>query len=220
MSHLWKKKRLWENVMDFIVFMKRKEFFFREQWWFRLMVKRLVQSGKLFITMILNFNAFTTNVWKKLLNVWRRLRKQEKRTSSLVHPSIYSPPGPLPPCVPQPLSCGLENIISFMSVCAPQPLPSLLNNRFYLWVPVYLHILKISISHGIFDVQWNFWCPLESFTSWIFQVSKYSQYYTIRTVTIVTQFPYIFRFYWFSLLYDKKVLVHISDSGIWLLLSP
>ena len=44
------------------------------------------------------------------LNVWERVREQGKRTPYLVQPTIYSPPGPLPPCVTQPLSCVLDNI--------------------------------------------------------------------------------------------------------------
>ena len=46
---------------------------------------------------------------KFLLNVWLILREQEKVTPSLVHPTIYNPPGLLPPFVPQKLSRGLDN---------------------------------------------------------------------------------------------------------------
>ena len=41
----------------------------------------------------------------------------------------------------------------------------------------------------------NFWYLMKSFTSWIFYVYRLVQYYTIRTVTIVTQTPYIVSFY-------------------------
>ena len=69
----------------------------------------LYSRGKIFIIIIQNFNVFTINLQFFLLNVWGRLREQETRTPSLVHPTIYSPPGPLPSCVHQPLSCGLDN---------------------------------------------------------------------------------------------------------------
>ena len=59
-------------------------------------------------------------------------------------------------------------------------------------VRLFIHtVRKISRSHGIFDVQWNFWHLMESFTSWIFYLSKHAQYYTTYKVMIVTQFPYI-----------------------------
>ena len=70
-----------------------------------------------------------------LLNVRGRLRKQEKLTPSLVHPTIYSTPGPLPPssyrncpmdwkinyiyeCVfPQTIVLWIGQYILFMSTC-------------------------------------------------------------------------------------------------------
>ena len=59
-------------------------------------------------------------------------------------------------------------------------------------VRLFIHTVhKILRSHGIFDVQWNFWHLMESFTSWIFYLSKHAQYYTTYKVMIVTQFPYI-----------------------------
>ena len=96
----------------------------------------------------------------------------------LCHPTIVL-------CIGQYLLC--------MSGCSPQPLSCVLDNIFYLWVPVHFHIRKISRSHGFFGVQWNFRCQMESFKYWILYVSKNGQYYTTYKVMIVTQFPYIVR---------------------------
>ena len=104
---------------------------------------------------------FTINLQKQFIKCLEKTQGTGKRTPSLVHPTIYSPPGPLSPCVPQPLSCGLYSIFYFSSVCSPQTLSCGLDNRFYLSVPVHFYIHKISrrhgilMSNGIFDVQWN-----------------------------------------------------------------
>ena len=73
------------------------------------MLKRLVQLVEIFITIILNFNAFTINLQKQFIECLGKTQGTGKITPSLVQPTIYSPPGTLAACVPQPLSCGFEN---------------------------------------------------------------------------------------------------------------
>ena len=126
------------------------------------------------------------------LNVWVRLREQVKISPSLVHPTICSPPLPLSPYFPQILSCGLDNRFYLLVFVPPNNCPVGWTIAF-IYEYLCIYIRKISRSHGNFDNQWNFQCPMESFTSWIFYVSKHAHYYTTYTVTIVTQFPYIVR---------------------------
>ena len=102
----------------FNVLMKIKGRLFGEQLWFRLMVKPLVHSVKISITIILTLNVFTINIQKNYWIFGGGIGEQEKITPSLVHPTIYSPTGPLTRFVSQPFSCGLENSF-YLWVCGP-----------------------------------------------------------------------------------------------------
>ena len=59
------EKMSWKTYFNFL--MKRKGKIFGEELWFRLMVKFLVNLGKIFIRIIINFNAFTINIPKQFI---------------------------------------------------------------------------------------------------------------------------------------------------------
>ena len=146
----------------------------------------LYSQENIFIRRIPNLNAFTINLPIFKLNVWGRLREQEKRTPSIVHPDIYIKPGPLTPYVTQPLSCGLDN--SFYLWVPPPP-----NHCPVDWTIAFIYEY-LCISRYV-----KYWEAMEFLTFngilhvLDFYVWKHVQYHTTYQVTIVTQFPYIVR---------------------------
>ena len=146
---------MWWNTY-FNALMKRKGKLFGEQWWFCLMVERLVQSVKIFIRIILNFNAFTINLQKQFIECLGKAQGKGKK-KALPSPTNHLPSSwtAVPLCPPIIVIWIVQRLL-FMSVCSPKPLSCGLENSFYLWVPVNFHIRKISRSIGIFYVQWNF----------------------------------------------------------------
>ena len=112
--------RSWDTYFN--VLMKRKGKLFGEQWWFCIVVKRLVQSGKIFIIIILNFNAFTINIRKQFIECLGKTQGTGKKNALPSPPNHLQSFWPAAPLCPPTIVLWIGQHILFMSVCAPQPL--------------------------------------------------------------------------------------------------
>ena len=160
----YEKRRRYE-IMSwktyFNAFVKSQGRLFGEKWWFHLMVKRLVQSGKIFIIIIINFNAFTNQYSKPTFLCLEKTQGTRKKNALPSPPKHLQSSWPL--CTPIPPNhCPIIRTIDFIYECVwPIPLSCGLENNFYLWVPVHFHRRKISrsrvitTSNRIFDIRWN-----------------------------------------------------------------
>jgi hypothetical protein len=110
---------------------------------------------------------------KNCLILWERQGITGKKNTLLIHPTVYSPPGPLlSPMLPQPLPCGSDN--------------NCLKYVYFYYLNTKKHKLGCGIS-GILSSK-NFYASLRV------------QYYTTGWVTKVTHIPYIVSFMTFGLL--------------------
>ena len=161
MSHLWKKKTLWDNVMeDLFEYFDEKE---GKTVWRATMVlshgETTCTVRKIFITIILNFNAFTINLQKQFIECLGKTQGKGKNNafpSPTNHlKSSWSAP---PPCGPQPLSYGLENIFYLWLRVPPNHFPVDWKIAFiyeYLCISIYVKYqgaMEFLTSYGIFSL--------------------------------------------------------------------